>query len=82
MLTGCLCRAPHWLVFTLGLHDHFTDDRLKFEQHHLCVGELFANRSILLDPHQPQTLLQHANPQLCVLQLALQSCDEFQIGWR
>jgi hypothetical protein len=31
------------------------------------VGELFAARSILLDPHQPQTLLQHANPQSRIL---------------
>jgi hypothetical protein len=46
------------------------------------VGELFAARSILLDPHQPQTLFQHTNPQLSVLELALQSCDKFQIGWR
>jgi hypothetical protein len=72
----------HWRVFTLLLPDHFTDDGFKFEQFHLRVGELFATRSIPLDPHQPQTLFEHANPQLRVLQLALQLCDEFQIGWR
>src|ERR1019366_1295987 len=67
-------------VLTLRLYDQFADDRLRFEQLHLRVAELFAARSILLDPHQPQTLFQHANPQLRVLQPALQLCDEFQIG--
>jgi len=68
-------------ALTLRLLDHFTDDGIEFEQFQLRVGELFAARSILLDPHQPQTLFQHANPQLHILQLALQLCDEFQIGW-
>ena len=71
----------HWGVLTLSLLDHFTDDGFKFEQHHLRVGELFAARSILPDAHQPQTLFQHPNLQLRVLQPALQLCDEFQTGW-
>ena len=36
---------------------------------------------MLRDPHHPQTLFQHTNPQLRVLQLALELCDEFQTGW-
>jgi hypothetical protein len=56
-----------WRVLALRLLDHFTDDGRKFEQFQLCAGELFAARSILLDPHQPQTLLQHANPQFRIL---------------
>ena len=46
------------------------------------MGELFATRSILLDPHQSQTLFQHTNLQLRILQPVFQLCDEFQIGWR
>ena len=82
MLAASVRRAPHRRALTLRLHYHFTDDGLKFEQFHLRVGKLFAARSILLDAHQPQTLFQHTNPQLRVLQPALQLCDEFQIGWR
>jgi len=72
----------HWRVFTLRLLDHFTDDRLKLEQLHLCVGELFAACSILCNPHQPQMLFQHTNPQFRILQPALQLGDEFQVGGR
>jgi len=54
-------------VLSLRLLDHFTDDGLTFEQFQLCVRELFAARSILLDPHQPQPLFQHANPQFRIL---------------
>jgi len=81
MLAGSVRRAPHWGALTFFRHYRFTDDGGKFEQFHLRVGELFAARSILFDAHQPQTLFQHANPQLRVLQPALQLCDEFQIGW-
>src|SRR5208337_622785 len=79
MLAGSVRRAPHQRGLTFLLHHHFTDDGLEFEQFHLRVGELFAARSILLDAHQPQLLFQHPNPQLRVLQPALQLCDEFQI---
>jgi hypothetical protein len=75
-------RARHRRGRTLPLQYHFTDDGLKFEQFHLRVGELFAARPILLNSYQPQTIFQHTNPQLRVLQPALQLCDEFQIGWR
>ena len=71
----------HWHVLTLRLLDHFTDDGLKLEQFQLQVREFFAGRSILLDPHQPQTLFQNTNPTLRVLQSAFQLGDEFQIGW-
>jgi hypothetical protein len=71
-----------WRVLALGLLGHFTDDRLKLEQLHLRLRKFFSACSILLDPHQPQSLFQYPNPQLRVLQLALQLCDEFQIGWR
>ncbi len=81
MLAGSVRRAPHRRGLTFPLHHHFTDDWLKREQFHLRVGEFFAARSILLDAHQPQLLFQHTNPQLRVPQPALQSCDEFQIGW-
>src|ERR1035437_1106119 len=81
MLAGFLGRAMHWRVLTLRLPDHFTDDGLKLEQFRLRVGELFAARSVLLNPHQPQTLFTHANPHIRVLQPALQFCDEFKIGW-
>ena len=57
----------HWRVLALRLLDHFTDDRLKLEQLHLRLRKFFSARSILLDPHQPQTLFQHPNPQLRVL---------------
>src|ERR1039458_8657415 len=67
MLAGCPGRMMHPRVLSLRLLDHFTDDGLKFEQFQLCSGELLAARSILLDPHQPQTLFQHTNPQLRVL---------------
>ena len=68
-------------MLTVRLLDHFTDDRLNLEQLHLRLRKFFSARTILLDPHQPQTLFQQANPQLRTLQLALQLCDEFQIGW-
>jgi hypothetical protein len=71
----------HWRVITLRLLDHFTDDRLKLEQFHLCLRKFFSACSIRLDPHQPQSLFQYPNPQLRILQLALQLGDEFQIGW-
>ena len=61
MLAGSVRRAPHWRVLTLRRLDRFTDDELKFEQFHLRLRELFATGSVLLDPHQPQTLFQHAN---------------------
>jgi hypothetical protein len=82
MLTGFLGRAMHSLGVILGLHDYFANDRLNLEQFQLRVWELFAGRAILLDPHQSQTLFQHANPQLRVPQPALQLANEFQIGWR
>jgi hypothetical protein len=82
MLTGFLGRAMRSLGVIRGLHDHFTNDALNLEQFQLRVGELFAGRAILLDPHQSQTLFQHANPQFRVLQPALQLGNEFQIGWR
>jgi hypothetical protein len=81
MLAGSGLRAPHQPALALRPLDHFTDDRLKFEQFKLRMGKLFATRSILLDAHQPQLLFQHANPQLRVLQPSPQLCDEFQIGW-
>jgi hypothetical protein len=56
IFAGSLGRAMHRLVFVFGFHDHCTDDGLKFEQFHLRVGDLFAARSILLDPYQAQTL--------------------------
>src|SRR6266404_3644454 len=68
-------------MLTLRLHHDFTDDGRKLEQLHLCLRKFFSARSIFLDPHQPQSLFQHPNPQLRVLQLALELCDEFQIGW-
>ena len=67
MLGRLIGRAMDWRVLTLRLLGHFTDDGLKFEQLHLRLRKLFAGRSILLDPHQPQTLFQHTNPQLRVL---------------
>jgi len=67
MLDGFLGRAMHWRVLALRLLDHFTDDRLKLEQLHLRLRKFFSARTILLDPHQPQTLFQHTNPQLRVL---------------
>jgi hypothetical protein len=81
MLVGSFRQSPHRRAFTLRLLDHFTDDGIEFEQFHLRARELFAARSKLLDPHQPQALFQHTNPQLRILQPALQLCDEFQIGW-
>jgi hypothetical protein len=71
-----------WCVLRLRLLGHFTDDRLKLEQLQLRLRKFFSACSILLDPHQPQSLFQYPNPQLRVQQLALQLCDEFQIGWR
>jgi hypothetical protein len=82
MLGGPLRWAMHWRVLALRLLDHFTDDGLKLEQLHLRLRKFFSARSILLDPHQAQTLFQHTNLQLRILQPALQLCDEFQIGWR
>jgi hypothetical protein len=70
----------HWRLLDLHLLNHFTDDRLKLEQLHLPLRKFLSARTILLDSHQPQSLFQHTNPQLCVLELALQLCDEFQIG--
>ena len=64
-------------MLALHLLDHFTDDRLKLEQLHLRLRKFFSARSILLDPQQPQSLFQQPNPQLRVLKLALQLCDEF-----
>ena len=55
----------HLLV--LRLLDHFTDDRLKLEQLHLRLRKSFSACTILLNPHQPQTLFQYANPQLGAL---------------
>jgi hypothetical protein len=57
----------HWRVLSLRLLDHFTDDGRKLEQLHLRLRKFFSARSVFLDPHQPQSLLQHPNPQLCVL---------------
>ena len=57
----------HWRVLALRLLDHFTDDRLKLEQLHLRLRKFFSARTILLDPHQPQSLFQYPNPQLRVL---------------
>jgi hypothetical protein len=82
MLGGFLRRAMDLCVLALRLLDHCTDDRLKLEQLHLRLRKSFSACTILLDPHQPQSLFQQPNPQLRVLQLALQLCDEFQIGWR
>jgi hypothetical protein len=70
MLDGFLGRAMHWRVLALRLLDHFANDRLKLEQLHLRLRKFFSARSILLDPHQPQTLFQRTNPQLRVLELA------------
>jgi hypothetical protein len=82
MFTGSLCRTLHGHLLTLRLHYHFTDDGLWFEQLHLRLRKVFAACSILLDPHQSQTLFQHTNLQLRKLQPAFQLCDELQIGWR
>ncbi len=57
----------HWRVLALRLLGHFTDDRLKLEQLHLRLRKFFSVCSILLDPHQPQSLFQYPNPQLRVL---------------
>jgi hypothetical protein len=57
----------YWRVLALRLLDHFTDDWLKLEQLHLRLRKFFSARAILLDPHQPQTLFPHSNPQLRVL---------------
>ena len=57
----------HCRVLSLRLFDHFTDDKLKLEQLHLRLRKFFSARTILLDPHQPETLFQHPNPQLRVL---------------
>jgi hypothetical protein len=54
-------------MFSGILLDHFTYDRLNLQQLHLRLRELFSASSILLDPHQPQSLLQQPNPQLRVL---------------
>ena len=67
MLAGFLGRAMAGRVLALHLLDHFTDDRLKLEQLQLRLEELFSARSILFNPHQPQSLFQHPNPQLRVL---------------
>src|SRR5271165_4215448 len=80
MLAGSIRQEPHRSPITLLPHYYLIDDRLKFEQFQLRVGELFAARSILLDAHQPQLLFQHTNPQLRVLQPAPQLCDELQVG--
>lgn len=67
MLNGFLGRAMHGRVLALRLLDHFTADGLKLEQLHLRLRKFFPARTILLDPHQLQTLFQHTNPQLRVL---------------
>ena len=41
--------------------------RLKFEQLHLHLRKSFPARSISFDPHEPQLLFQHTNPQLRML---------------
>jgi hypothetical protein len=55
-------RTPRFLRL-----DPFTDDRLKLEQLHLRLRKFFSARTMLLDPHQPQSLFQYPNPQLRVL---------------
>ena len=82
MLVGSFRRSPHRRVLTLRLLDHFTDDGCKLEQLQLRLREFFSACSIFRDSHQPQSLLQHPNLQFRVLQLALQLCDEYQIGWQ
>jgi hypothetical protein len=72
MLDGFLGRAMHWRVLDLRLLGHFTDDRLELEELHLHLRKCFSSRAILLDPHQPQSLFQHPNPQLRIPQPALQ----------
>ena len=56
-----------WHVLALRLLDHFTDDRFKLEQLHLRLRKFFSARAVLIDPHPPQSLLKHPNPQLRVL---------------
>ena len=72
MLDGFLGRAMHWCVLALRLLDHFTNDRLS-SNNCICLREFLSARTILLDPHQPQTLFQHTNPQLPCCRLLL-SC--------
>jgi hypothetical protein len=81
MLDGFLGRAMHWRELALRLLDYFTDERRKLEQLQLRLRKFFRASSIFLDLHQPQALFQHPNPQLRILQPALQLCDEFQISW-
>jgi hypothetical protein len=81
MLDGFFRRPMRWREHTLPLLNHFTDDGLKLEQLHLRLRKFFSARTILLDSQQPQALFQYPNPQLRILQLALQLCDEFQVGW-
>ena len=71
------------LLPTAAFHDRENRCNLRSCQWagHLRLRKFFSARTILLDPHQPQTLLQHANPQLRVLQAGPQLGDKFQIGW-
>jgi hypothetical protein len=62
MIDGFLGRAMHWRVLAFCLLDHFTDHWRKLEPLHLRLRKFFSARTILLDPHQPQTLFQHMNP--------------------
>jgi hypothetical protein len=62
MLGGSFRRAMDWLVLSLRRLDHFTDNGRKVKQLHLIRRKFFSARSILLDPHQPQSLFQQPNP--------------------
>jgi hypothetical protein len=67
ILGGSLRWAMHWCVLSFRPLDHFTDEGRKLEQLHLRLRKFFSACSILLDPHQPQSLFQHPNSQLRVL---------------
>ena len=65
MLCRLLRQPMRRRVLALRRLDHFTDDRIKLKQ--LRLRKFFSARTILLDPHQPQPLFQHTNPQLRIL---------------
>jgi hypothetical protein len=64
----------------LGLHFQVADAGLQFQQFHLRVAELLAARTILLDPLQPQALLQDLDFQVGPVELTLELGDLRGVG--
>jgi len=65
------------LAFALRLDFHIADPGLQLQQFQLCVAELLAARTILLDPLEPQLLFQQLDLQMRPLQFPLELRDLF-----